>query len=116
MPPVMGAWAATVQSGSSRAVAAQIRRSLGDAPIVVLGTTESLSLCFELRRPIPAIETPEQAIELARRRPELVLLSIGKDRRAAAPVPEGFRRVLTLQRDDQVFRFFRLVRSEPAGP
>jgi hypothetical protein len=37
-----------------------------------------------------------------------VLISIDKSHRPVEPLPDGFVRVLTLQRDDQVLRFYRL--------
>ncbi|WP_428938014.1 ArnT family glycosyltransferase [Fontivita pretiosa] len=109
MPLMLGLWAASLHNDSPRQLAGQIRRSFGPrATFASFGPNESLPLCFELRQSIPDLPTPQAVLDRAGRDPNLVLISIDKSHRRVEPLPDGFVRVLTLQRDDQVLRFYRL--------
>jgi len=109
MPLTLGLWAASLENDSPRQLAEQIRRCLGPhTTFASFGPNESLPLCFELQQSIPDLPTPQAVLDRAARDPNLVLISIDKSHRRDEPLPEGFVRVLTLQRDDQVLEFYRL--------
>jgi hypothetical protein len=109
MPLMLGLWAASLHNDSPRQLAGQIRRSFGPhATFASFGPNESLPLCFELRQPIPNLPTPQAVLDRAARDRNVVLISIDKSHRPVEPFPDGFVRVLTLQRDDQVLEFYRL--------
>src|SRR6185295_13324127 len=109
LPPLATGWILPKFIRSdTRETARLVRESFGDRPYCFYGPNQSLTLCFNLRHEIPTAEDDAQLNAIVGKTPDVIIITIGKDHRpATAPSNERFEKLKTIQRDEQVWEFYR---------
>ncbi|HEY2843562.1 MAG TPA: hypothetical protein VGJ09_07935 [Bryobacteraceae bacterium] len=111
LPPLVMLWIPTLSTEHTRQTAQLVQNNFGDSPLCCLGPNQSIPLCFNLRRAIPYADVDSELRAELAREPDAIFFTINKDGRPSRPptlVP--FEKIKTLNREDQVWDFYRLIR------
>ncbi|CAN5584382.1 hypothetical protein BH09PLA1_BH09PLA1_08400 [soil metagenome] len=102
------AWWPSTQTNNPRQIAAQLQELNGQT-YCFYGSNFSLPLIFYLNTVVPQAFTPQELSELARRRPNLIVIGQTKSDVSPPPVPEGFEVVREIVTKDQKFEIYRSI-------
>jgi 4-amino-4-deoxy-L-arabinose transferase-like glycosyltransferase len=109
VPPVVTLLIPRFSNEHTRETAQFVREHFDDSPLCFYGQNESVPLCFNLRRAIPFANDDAELASFIARQPDIVIITIGKDKRpASAPSADQFEHLTSGKWEDQVWDFYRV--------